>query len=46
MLVTALCLATSAQAQLRYAGSDTVEPVIEAAQIAYARGHAGYKLQI
>jgi phosphate transport system substrate-binding protein len=35
-----------AQAQLRYAGSDTVEPVIEAAQVAYARGHTGYKLQI
>lgn len=43
---SALWAATSAHAQLRYAGSDTVEPVVEAAQIAYARGHAGYKLQI
>jgi phosphate transport system substrate-binding protein len=41
--VWAVC---GAQAQLRYAGSDTVEPVIEAAQVAYARGHTGYKLQI
>lgn len=37
---------TSAFAELRYAGSDTVEPVIEAAQVAYARGHSGYKLQL
>ena len=37
---------SNAHAQLRYAGSDTVEPVVNAAQIAYARGHAGYKLQI
>lgn len=37
---------SSAHAQLRYAGSDTVEPVVNAAQTAYARGHAGYKLQI
>jgi phosphate transport system substrate-binding protein len=45
-LPLALCFtAFSAQAQLRYAGSDTVEPVIEAAQVAYARAHAGYKLQ-
>lgn len=41
-----LVLGTGAHAQLRYAGSDTVEPVIDAAQISYARGHAGYKLQI
>lgn len=33
-------------AELRYAGSDTVEPVIEAAQVAFARGHNGYKLQL
>ncbi len=39
-------LATQALAELRYAGSDTLEPVIEAAQVAYARGHAGYKIQI
>ena len=41
-----LTWACGASAQLRYAGSDTVEPVVEAAQTAYARGHAGYKLQI
>lgn len=35
-----------AWAQLRYAGSDTVMPIVEAAQIAFDRGHAGYKLQI
>jgi phosphate transport system substrate-binding protein len=47
MLVASISvLAAGAQAQVRYAGSDTVEPVIEAAQIAYARGHAGYKVQI
>ena len=42
---SAVWAASGAQAQLRYAGSDTVEPVIEAAQVAYARGHAGYKVQ-
>ena len=41
-----MCLAQAATAQLRYAGSDTVEPMIEAAQVSFARGHAGYKLQI
>ncbi len=44
--VCALGASGGAHAQLRYAGSDTVEPVIEAAQIAYGRGHPGYKLQI
>lgn len=43
---SAVWAVSSAQAQLRYAGSDTVEPVIEAAQVAFARGHAGYKVQI
>ncbi len=32
--------------QLRYSGSDTVEPLIEAAQVAFARGNAGYKVRI
>ena len=41
-----LVMTGSALAELRYAGSDTVEPVVEAARIAYARGHAGYRLQI
>lgn len=45
MLATSWC-AAGAQAQLRYAGSDTVEPVVEAAQVAYLRGHPGFKLQI
>ena len=51
MFIAALLLASSmsttrAFAELRYAGSDTLEPVIESAQIAFARGHAGYKAQI
>lgn len=41
-----MCLTQAATAQLRYAGSDTVEPMIEAAQVSFARGHTGYKLQI
>jgi len=48
-LLIATCTAwvsCSAHAQLRYAGSDTVESVIEAAVTAYMRGHPGYKLQI
>ena len=36
----------AAQAQLRYSGSDTVEPVIEAAVTAFARGNRGYKVQV
>lgn len=43
---SAMWAVCGAQAQLRYAGSDTVEPVIEAAQVTFARGHAGFKLQI
>lgn len=46
VLLATFFAAANAQTQLRYSGSDTVEPVVEAAQIAYARGHAGYKLQI
>lgn len=45
MVLTLGWCVTSAHAQLRYAGSDTVEPVVAAAQVAYARGNAGYKLQ-
>ncbi|MCY7316270.1 MAG: substrate-binding domain-containing protein [Rubrivivax sp.] len=41
-----VCAASAVKAQLRYAGSDTVEPVIEAAHVAYLRGHAGYKMQM
>ena len=36
----------SAQAELRYSGSDTVEPVVSAALVAYARGNPGYKLSV
>jgi phosphate transport system substrate-binding protein len=34
-----------AQAQLRYSGSDTVEPVVQAAQVSFQRGNPSYKLQ-
>jgi phosphate transport system substrate-binding protein len=34
----------SAMADVHYAGSDTVEPIIEAANVAFARGHSGFKL--
>lgn len=45
--IFALALAfASAQAQFRYSGSDTVEPVVSAALVAYVRGNPGYKLQI
>ena len=50
MLFLAACAASfgnsNAQAQFRYSGSDTVEPVVSAALVAYVRGHPGYKLQI
>ena len=45
-LVTMFAPVASVQAQLKYAGSDTVEPVVSAALVAYVRGHPGYKLQI
>lgn len=38
--------AGNAWAQFHYSGSDTVEPVINAAVLAFERGHAGYKLPI
>lgn len=43
-LAALLGAATGAQAQLRFVGSDTVEPVVEAAEVAYQRGHKGYKV--
>lgn len=43
---TALFTTPNALAQFRYSGSDTVEPVVSAALIAYVRGHPGYKLPI
>lgn len=36
----------NAQTQFRYSGSDTVEPVVSAALVAYVRGHPGYQLPI
>jgi len=45
-LLSTAWFTASALAQLRYAGSDTVEPIVEAAQIAYVRGHPDYKIQI
>lgn len=35
-----------AQAQLKYSGSDTLEPVVSAALLAYVRSQPAYKLQI
>ncbi len=46
LLAAGACISAHAQTPLRYAGSDTVAPVIEAAQMAYARGHSGYRIQI
>lgn len=43
-LMCSLLLLTSAHAQLRYAGSDTVEPLVEAAKVAYQRAHPAFKL--
>ena len=47
-IVAAACALCSvgAHAQLRCVGSDALDPVIEAAQAAYARGHAGFKIQM
>ena len=45
LLIASSTLTTHACAEIRYTGSDTLEPVIESAQIAYARGHAGYTVQ-
>ena len=42
LLLIAL-VSPAAFAELRYAGSDTLEPVVEAAQVAFARGNPGYK---
>lgn len=41
-----LLLSATAQAEFRYSGSDTVEPVVTAAVLAYARGNPAYKLKI
>ncbi|TAG35765.1 MAG: hypothetical protein EAZ34_02815 [Polaromonas sp.] len=38
--------AGNAWAQFHHSGSDTVEPVVSAAMLAFARGQAGYKLPI
>ena len=46
LLIAGSTLTTGASAELRYAGSDTLEPVIESAQIAFARGRPGYKVQM
>lgn len=45
-VLSLLGVVAGAQAGLRYAGSDTAEPVIEAAQAAYGRGHPGFKLEV
>jgi len=48
LILASLCcgMASSAQAQLRYVGSDSVEPVIEAAHGSFMRGHPDFKLQL
>ena len=38
--------AISSQAQMKYSGSDTVAPVVEAARSAFQRGHPDFKLQL
>lgn len=37
-------MAGTASAEMRYEGSDTVAPVLEAATVAFVRGHTGFKL--
>ncbi len=45
-LVLLCCLVAPLHAQLRYAGSDTVEPVVDAAKTAFSRSHPNFKLTI
>ena len=45
-LLAFCCLAAPLHAQLRYAGSDTVEPVVDAARTAFSRSHPNFKLTI
>jgi phosphate transport system substrate-binding protein len=45
-LLVLCCLAVPVHAQLRYAGSDTVEPVVDAARTAFNRSHPNFKLSI
>lgn len=40
------CLSLSCMAQLRYSGSDTLEPLVVAANLAYQRSHPGFKLSM
>lgn len=41
-----LCLGSTAQAELKYSGSDTLEPAIVAAQFSYLRGNPNFKMTI
>ena len=45
-LVSICAAGANAQSQLKYSGSDTVEPVVGAALVAYVRGQSSYKLQV
>jgi phosphate transport system substrate-binding protein len=45
-LLAQLLFTAAAQADLRYAGSDTVAPVVEAAQVAFLRGHPAFRMQV
>jgi phosphate transport system substrate-binding protein len=44
VLLCLFVLVPAAQAQLRYAGSDTVEPLVDAAKLAYQRTNPGFTL--
>jgi phosphate transport system substrate-binding protein len=46
LLTISLAYSGAAVAQLRYSGSDTLEPVVDAARVAFARAHPNFKLTI
>lgn len=41
-----LCFGSTVHAELKYSGSDTLEPVIVAAQFSYSRGNPNFKMAI
>jgi phosphate transport system substrate-binding protein len=46
VFVVMLCFAGAVRADLRYAGSDTVEPVVDAARVAFQRVNPAFKLTL
>jgi phosphate transport system substrate-binding protein len=46
LLTISLACSGTAVAQLRYSGSDTLEPVVDAARVAFTRAHPNFKLSI